>query len=515
MLISILLLTACGGLAGEPEVVGQVPQQPAQAQAVLQAPDVEPDLALGAQIFAENCVRCHGEAGAGDGEFVQSGQITAIPDFTDPAQHEGRTPEEYYTQVTNGNLAKLMPPFSGSLSDEERWSVANYVFTLAGDAAAVVAANPQVDDSTSTESDTTTATTPESQLGTVSGAVIQGTAGGTLPDSSVVTLHIIDATGERETVETNLNADGTYQFTDVPIIADAGYFVSTDYGSGTFNSEFASLAPEVPSINLNITIYDTTDDAAVIQINMVLTQIDVLDESTLQIWQLIRVTNTSDKLYVYTDNRGASVSVAVLAPSGVRLSPDNDIARFVFNENTVYDTQPVVPGQEHSFHLLYTAPFDGSLDFAQTFPYAFAGPYEVYVDSSALKIRGDGWQAVNTQTINDINYGGIAKVTGFAANAPIDFSIQRSGLLINRQWLGYGIMAVGLVFILIAALFYWRAPKTVPTIEADDPIQGLMKQIAVLDDQYQQGAIKQRNYEKQRKTLKDKVAELMKKRTQN
>ena len=27
-LLSVFLLTACGGLAGEPEVVGQVPQQP-------------------------------------------------------------------------------------------------------------------------------------------------------------------------------------------------------------------------------------------------------------------------------------------------------------------------------------------------------------------------------------------------------------------------------------------------------------------------------------------------------
>jgi mono/diheme cytochrome c family protein len=510
-IVCVLLLTACGGLAGEPEVVGQVPQQPPQSVAVVQPPNTQPDLARGAEIFAENCVRCHGITGAGDGEFVQSGQITVIPDFTDPAQHDGRTPAEYYTQVTNGNLAKLMPPFSGSLSDEERWSVANYVFTLAGGTAPVAAA-PQATEDVNAQPETTTVESPETGTGTVSGAVIQGTAGGTLPGDSLITLHIIGMDGaEQQQLETPVNADGTYQFTDVPIVPEAGYFVSTDYGNGTFNSEFASLTTATPSLNLNIIIYETTDDASVIQINMVLTQVDMLDENTLQIWQLISVSNTSDKLYVYTDNSGGIVSVRVPAPTGVRLSPDNEITRFVFNDNAVYDTRPVIPGEEHTFHLMYTAPFDGSFDFAQTLPYNFAGPYEVYVDSSALKVEASGWQTVeNPQTINDVIYRGIAMVDGFTADAPINFSVERSGVLINRQMLGYGIIAMGLVFIVIAALFYWRAPQTVPASEPENPVQALMKQIAVLDDQYQSGAIKQRDYEKQRQSLKDKVTKLMK-----
>ena len=38
----------------------------------MQPPNVQPDLVLGAQIFAENCVRCHGATGAGDGEWTRS-----------------------------------------------------------------------------------------------------------------------------------------------------------------------------------------------------------------------------------------------------------------------------------------------------------------------------------------------------------------------------------------------------------------------------------------------------------
>src|SRR5690606_15092503 len=151
----------------------------------------------------------------------------------------------------------------------------------------------------------------------------------------------------------------------------------------------------------------------------VLTQIDVLDENTIQIWQLISVTNTSDKVYIYTDNRGQSVSVRVPAPAGVRLSPHNDISRFVFNENSVFDTRPVVPNQEHSFHLLYTATFNNSFTFSQTLPYVFAGPYEAYVDSSVMKIQQSGWQTLNTQTVEGVTYSGIAHVSGFVADETI------------------------------------------------------------------------------------------------
>jgi mono/diheme cytochrome c family protein len=39
------------------------------------------------------------------------------------------TPARWYTQVTQGNLEKFMPPFS-SLSDRQRWDVVAYAFSL-------------------------------------------------------------------------------------------------------------------------------------------------------------------------------------------------------------------------------------------------------------------------------------------------------------------------------------------------------------------------------------------------
>lgn len=514
-IIGMMILSACGGLAGEPEIVGQMPTQSAPVAVNLQPPSTAPDLAVGAEIFAENCIRCHGEIGAGDGEFVQSGQVTEIPNFTDPAQHAGRTAQEYYLQVTNGNLEKLMPPFSGSLTDEERWSVANYVLTLAGDEIPETADNTEAEtEAEITEAESPHSTTAEGEVitGSVSGTILQGTAGASIPESATVTLTIVEMTGAQGSLEIELNADGTYLFDNIPLISDAGYFVSMDYGNGTFNSEFASLTETSPDINLNLMIYETTDDDSVIQLEVVLSQFDVLDENTLQIWQLISVVNTSDKVYVYIDDRGESVSVEVPAPEGVRLSPEIDLSRFSFNDNAVFDTHPVVPNTEHSFQLLYTVPFNGSTTFSQTFPYAFVGPYEAYVDSSQLRLNADGWQALDTpQDIDNVTYRGIVKINGFAPDEIIEFTINRSGTMIDRKMVGYGVIVLGLVFILIAAWVYLRVssvPESVPVEE--ETMQSLMKQIAELDDQFEQGAIEKQDYDAQRKILKDKVALMMK-----
>jgi mono/diheme cytochrome c family protein len=88
-------------------------------------------MALGAQVFNENCTRCHGLTGKGDGELVQSGQVTGVPDFTNPQTAQQVAPIAWFEIVTNGRLDKLMPPWGDKLSEAQRWAATMYVYTLA------------------------------------------------------------------------------------------------------------------------------------------------------------------------------------------------------------------------------------------------------------------------------------------------------------------------------------------------------------------------------------------------
>jgi mono/diheme cytochrome c family protein len=128
-IVLLPLLAACGGLAGEPKIVATLPP-PTSAPQDVGYPLRTPDLARGAQIFAARCTQCHGIGGKGDGQLVLSGQIARPNDFTNPTTSENQRPVDWFATITNGRLDKGMPPWKDALSEEDRWAVALYTYTL-------------------------------------------------------------------------------------------------------------------------------------------------------------------------------------------------------------------------------------------------------------------------------------------------------------------------------------------------------------------------------------------------
>ena len=91
-------------------------------------PASAPDVANGEAIYVEKCAPCHGSTGLGDGPQGQQLPITVAPiGLASTAQNA--LPSAWYTQVTQGNLDRFMPPFA-SLSDQERWDVVAYALSL-------------------------------------------------------------------------------------------------------------------------------------------------------------------------------------------------------------------------------------------------------------------------------------------------------------------------------------------------------------------------------------------------
>jgi len=122
------MVSGCSGLSSEPEIDHIIPPVPTQTQAIF---GKVADIGQGAQVFAANCVQCHGNRGAGDGSLVQSGQVSMTADFTDPKTPQNNSLQNWFTTITNGRLYALMPPWEDALTVEERWAVALYTYTLA------------------------------------------------------------------------------------------------------------------------------------------------------------------------------------------------------------------------------------------------------------------------------------------------------------------------------------------------------------------------------------------------
>ncbi len=87
-----------------------------------------PDIENGKIIYQEKCAPCHGDSGLGDGEQGKQLPVSVIP-IGLPEIANQASPAKWYTTVTQGNIDRFMPPFV-SLTDQERWDVVTYAFTL-------------------------------------------------------------------------------------------------------------------------------------------------------------------------------------------------------------------------------------------------------------------------------------------------------------------------------------------------------------------------------------------------
>ena len=94
-------------------------------------PASRPTLARGAALYAESCGACHGANGDGDTERARA--LDPHPaSFKNPERLIDLSPYRVFNALTFGVPGTAMPSFE-SLSSEERWELAFYVFRLGHD----------------------------------------------------------------------------------------------------------------------------------------------------------------------------------------------------------------------------------------------------------------------------------------------------------------------------------------------------------------------------------------------
>jgi high-affinity iron transporter len=98
------------------------------AGGLARSPRSVPDLVKGAQVFQQSCAACHGADGRAQVPIAHTMEPHPT-NFQDAEVMEGLTPYKAFNTTSFGVTGTAMPGFP-TLSEEERWAVAFYVFTL-------------------------------------------------------------------------------------------------------------------------------------------------------------------------------------------------------------------------------------------------------------------------------------------------------------------------------------------------------------------------------------------------
>src|SRR5215510_2023650 len=136
-LLPATLLVLVSAIIGSGRLAGQDAKNPEAAKIKNPVASTPESIAAGKKAYDANCVSCHGDKGQG---AVKAGTIISIiedsggrqpPDLTDDKWDNGSTDGEIFTAIKKGLPPTMMAGWEGRLSDDDIWSLVNYIRSLA------------------------------------------------------------------------------------------------------------------------------------------------------------------------------------------------------------------------------------------------------------------------------------------------------------------------------------------------------------------------------------------------
>lgn len=454
-------------------------------------------IARGAEIYSAECAQCHGDTGQGDGpRMIQDNRSAAS--LADVSGLAAVTDSAYLTTIREG-VGDEMPAYQNTLSDADIHAAAAYarLFTV--------------------RTDQTAQATPPASI-TIRGTVTQGTAGSFVPADTQVFLRYGSMSGGLQTKQAALNADNTYEFTDIPYGADYGYVTFVSYAGNNFTSEVLAANTVTAEETLPITIYEPTQDPRQVTITNIALDIEtqtVPNVGTgLVLGETITYHNGSDRVFsLPAQSNQVGVSLLIQMPPGAVLLQVDDPSRYIVaeKEGAIIDTLPVLPG-DHTVTLTYYLPYTNGAVIDQPFTNAISGPVKIRLAPTHLKllderftmqamVEGEAFHTYNAQV--DIPYNSSLRYEISGALTPPRTSDNPR--LVTSNTLVPLLLVILVVLIIIGGVLVWRSRRVTPQSQID----ALVRRIAELDLQHHQGSINHDVYQRQRQDLKAQLALLM------
>lgn len=560
-------------------------------------PQTPPQAAVGMGTFINRCASCHGPTGAGDGELADRlptpPRAFTNPDFIRKAVPTSMLATIMNGNLDIG-MPPFGPSTSNPVSTEQGWELIAAIYSMAtpteslargetlylatcaachgesgGDepAADLSSWAYWVDKSSDTVTNTLQGNTvaahnhalettelvdvtdyarslsyvyfdplaPLEPIETVniSGIVTNGSTSQPLAEGTAVLQAFTRDIEETLTLEMDLDGNGRFSFdlTDVP--PDWVFITRIEYNGLPFRSVPQVLDPAQPTLDMPITVFDQTQDSAVISIEQVHFVLDFGAEQ-VQVSEVYIFNNASDTVFVGQTGDAADGTIKINLPAEAQQvtfqrgfgSLDNFFPTqdFVQTGNDWVDTVPLQPGRgAMNLLLTYLLPFDDGLTFSHVLNYETATASTILPEVGMQLEEGD-WISEGAQSFGEgasfLSYTHPAVAAGETLNLTVN---GRLNLVTDSQGRPTVVrnesseLTIGAGFLLIAAagavwlVRSWsdkaKGDAVRETAVADPNPNNLLQAVAQLDDNYENGTLDENDYAKQRTNLISQLVE--------
>ena len=351
---------------------------------------------------------------------------------------------------------------------------------------------------------------------TISGLLVNGTAGADVPQNVRVLLRVFIEDGHSELLTMDADAAGRFAFEEVPVNRVASYIVGATYLGVGYTED---LTPNDDLTNVRLTVYEAT--ASLDNVSIAMDTLLVLGAEpatrTLSIMEIVHIDNSGDRVFLPDLAEAGSMGFLrfPLPPGFTNLDVQSELpeGQALPVDRGFGLIAPVPPG-EHGVVFNYTVPYTGaSLDISRSFLRG-AGTFWVMVPqrvgtASSASMTDRGQTTFGESTYQLLESNGIppaGSVDVILKDLPQPSLGQRIQTYFNAVSLTAlllpGALAMVLAALLIVGFRRARLPALLATGDVGWERASLVQAIAGLDDQFQRGELDETAYHEQRRTLK-------------
>ena len=357
--------------------------------------------------------------------------------------------------------------------------------------------------------------------GTVSGQIINKTAGGGSPVGATVTLVSFGRKEQKPLGQrsTQAAADGRYTFTGLDRDSNIVYLTVARYQNVNYPSDQPFQLQDQASTQADISVYETTTADDAIRLESLNLLVMGADQGVVQGMEMGALVNNGDRTFVTANPQDQQLARAIkfALPSGamnVQMQSgfnDQDVTAGV---GGVQVTSPVPPGR-HQFAMSFQIPYTGSnVDVSLQIPYPTAS-FNVYLPDTGLKLDGSPLRPAGPAQLGGQSYA-LYSASNLARSTVVGG--QLSGLGSNGA-IGpsqLALISLGVVLFVIGGgvlLFGARvrpssAPNRQPAGDVEQERLELVIRMAALDERFAAGQIGRAEYDAERARGKKRLREL-------
>ena len=343
----------------------------------------------------------------------------------------------------------------------------------------------------------------------LTGRVLNLSADGQSPVGLEVVLHVFTPDGGVDTRAAATGPEGAFTFANVPSGPEVRYALTAAYRDITYGVE-----PEGLQSAVVLGVYETTNDLATLNVDSHILIIRDADpkENLVSAAEVVLISNARDRAFQPILQPASAMNfLRFTVPDGTSgLQVQSDLpSGDVMDVGTGFGLTAAVPPGSHQVSFNYTFPYEeGRASFSPTFLQG-ASIFRVLIPEDLGEASGDGLAEAQQTDIGGEAYR-VWSVPNLTSRASL--AIELSGLPQPSLWqrtadavednhlLVIGIPALVAVALCTVLFYSLRRPAPIPASNASP--QGLIDEIARLDNLYEDGRVEEAEYRQRRNALK-------------